>query len=119
MQESRGNDEKLIAIVECAQNMRKQIHKLSSIAYPKKAIFMKVDRRPIKRIKKQSARVMIPITIAVSVMQLFKIIMQPIPRFPKGGIVADNNKPEIINFNNETISVHPHVQPSRNDYRGV
>jgi len=113
MQECGGNNEKIAAIINVTNNTKAQINGLIKIAYPKKRAFKKIDRRPIKRRKKHLAIIMMQVTAAMYEVQLMKIAMMPIPYpeppFKKGGIIADNNQPEIINFNDKIVTVHPNL----------
>lgn len=94
MQENGRNDKKIIAIINCIQDCRLQLNKLAKAAYPKKFIFRKIERRPIKRISKLRATSMMMIVCIITVFEILKIINQPEPKFLKGAI-AGNNQPEI------------------------
>lgn len=100
--ESKPIDEKKEAIRSHVVEIATRIIKLSKIAFPPKRAFRKIDRRPLKRIKRQRAKadmLLLPFMMRV---RAHIISATPIPKFPLGSsggpaIVDDAGKEVFVN----------------------
>lgn len=89
---------KALALSEVIINSALLMVKNLKIAYPKKRAFRKIDRRPLKRIIRNRAKVALLMTGPMGAMQVAMIASQPVPKFPSGapGIVGERGA-EIVN----------------------
>lgn len=76
--------EKAIAIAGATVDTAKAIMMHSKDAFPKRRLFGKIDRRPLKRIKKKRALALLMLSAAMGAAQIATISAQPIPKFPDG-----------------------------------
>lgn len=78
--------EKKDVILQIISNTNRIIAEQIRIAYPPKRAFRKIDRTPGKRIKRNQAKMMLPIIAAIGGFELLKVQSQPIPKspFPSG-----------------------------------
>jgi hypothetical protein len=76
--------EKKIAIINSTINTSKAVAPLFKEAFPKRRLFGKIDRRPLKRIKKKRALVLLMIQTAMGAAQIATIQAQPIRKFASG-----------------------------------
>lgn len=76
--------EKKIAIMNTTLDTAKSVIALSKEAFPKRRLFGKIDRRPLKRIKKARARALLMFSVAMGAAQIAAIASQTIPKFPSG-----------------------------------
>lgn len=74
--------EKAIAIMNTTLDTAKSVMALSKEAFPKRRLFGKIDRRPLKRIKKKRALALLMFSAAMGAAQIAIIASQPIPKFP-------------------------------------
>jgi hypothetical protein len=84
--------QKAIAIMNTTLNTAKTVMALSKEAFPKRRLFGKIDRRPLKRIKKKRAMAMLMMSVAMGASQIAIIASQPIPKFPSGSAINDNSQ---------------------------
>lgn len=78
--------EKAIAIMNTTLDTAKIVMALSKEAFPKRRLFGKIDRRPLKRIKKKRAMALLMMSIAMGAAQIAVIASQPVPKFPNGSV---------------------------------
>ena len=78
--------EKKIAIMNTTLDTAKVVMALSKEAFPKRRLFGKIDRRPLKRIKKRRAMALLVMSAAMGAAQIANIASQPIPKFPSGAV---------------------------------
>lgn len=76
--------EKAIAIMNTTMDTAKTVMALSKEAFPKRRLFGKIDRRPLKRIKRKRARALLMFSVAMGAAQIAILASQPIPKFPGG-----------------------------------
>lgn len=67
--------------------MAEAIAKNARIAFPPKRLFRKKGKRPLKRLKRQRAMLVMGMLPAMARMRMLTIISQPIPNYVPGGIV--------------------------------
>jgi hypothetical protein len=84
--------EKAIAIMNTTLDTTKVIMSLSREAFPKRRLFGKIDRRPLKRIKKRRAMAMLMFSVAMGASQIAIIASQPVPKFPRGAVINDDSQ---------------------------
>lgn len=77
---------KALALSVMIINATIQMVKYLKVAYPKKRVFRKIDRRPLKRIMRNRAKIAMLVSAPMSAMQVANISSQPIEKFEKGRI---------------------------------
>lgn len=76
--------EKLYTIAVTIADMAIAMVRNLKVAYPKKRVFRKIDRSPLKRIKKNQARLGLMMGGQMAAMHVSKIAAQPTGIFPSG-----------------------------------
>jgi hypothetical protein len=61
-----------------------EITALSKVAYPRKRLFAKKNRSPLRRINKHRAKMGMAMNVYFGWINLHRILTAPIPKFPKG-----------------------------------
>jgi hypothetical protein len=79
--------ERAKAIAEEIVQMAEAIAKNARIAFPPKRLFRKKGKRPLKRLKRQRAMLVMGMLPAMARMRMLAIISQPIPNYVPGGVV--------------------------------
>lgn len=84
--------EKKIAIINSTIDMATVILTLSKEAFPKRRLFGKIDRRPLKRIKKKRARIALILAMVMGASQISIISSQPVRKFPSGAVQTNTEQ---------------------------
>lgn len=118
------NLKKQQAIVDEVMNLAQFIVHNMHCAFPKKRIFRKKDRRPLRRIKMKRAMLAMGIAPAIARNRILMIASQPISKFPPGNtatngfaIVGESGSEFILTPNGKvnapSINQHPdqNIQP--------
>lgn len=91
---------KALALSETIINTAVAMVRYLKLVYPKKRIFRKIDRRPLKRIIRNRAKMAMLMTGPMSATQVAMIVSQPVPKFPPGrlesGVMSESGSETIM-----------------------
>lgn len=76
--------QKAYAIINSIMSTATAVRKFAHVAYPPKRAFRKIDRRPLKRMNKNRARLQMLMALPMGAMQVAMIASQPVRKFPSG-----------------------------------
>lgn len=74
----------ILAVIDCSKKIEDQLKKVPS--NKKKSFKLKVNRRPMKRGKTNTAFANITLDTILASIRISNILSQPIPKFKKGNI---------------------------------
>jgi hypothetical protein len=100
---SQFRKQKMLSLAACIVDTASTIIRSAKDTYPPKRAFGKIDRRPLKRLNKQRARLRLIIAAPMGALQVAMIASQPTPRFPTGAPGTTGNPAIIGEMGSEII----------------